>query len=110
MINCIWITLITVIVIDQTDVVSHLKRLISRILTKGKSNNDNYELKPIDCSLCTSFWLNLIYLFIAGLIGFFPIVFILALAILTPVINEIITLIINILHKLINEIADKINL
>lgn len=60
--DLICIQTICVLIIDNTDAIYTLKRLISRIITRGKIITDNYTLKPIDCSLCMTWWICVIYL------------------------------------------------
>ena len=66
MIDLILINLITVFIIDQSGVVDSFKSIMKSILTKGKMKDPDYSLKPFDCSLCMTFWLSLIYLFITN--------------------------------------------
>lgn len=65
-IDLILINLITVFVIDQSGVVDSFKSIMKSILTKGKMKDPDYSLKPFDCSLCMTFWLSLIYLFVTN--------------------------------------------
>lgn len=61
-INLILIQWIVVFIVDISGVMDNIKSLIMKILTKGKIDSNNYRLKPIDCSLCSTFWIGLIYL------------------------------------------------
>lgn len=65
-IDLILINLITVFIIDQSGVVDSFKSIMKSILTKGKMKDPDYSLKPFDCSLCMTFWLSLIYLFVTN--------------------------------------------
>ena len=60
--NLFLITFIVVFIVDVSGAVDSLKSGIKWVITKGKMSNSNYRLKPFDCSLCTSFWIGLIYL------------------------------------------------
>lgn len=63
--NLLFITIICCYIIDISGVVDSIKSLIAKILSsKYKVHIDSsaISLKPIDCSLCTSFWCCLIYL------------------------------------------------
>jgi hypothetical protein len=62
MINLIFITIAVVFIIDQSGFIDTLKSWLKSILTKGKFTDPNYSLKPIDCSLCMTFWTGLVYL------------------------------------------------
>lgn len=102
MINTIYITLIVVIILDQTDAMDGIKRLLSRFLTNGKVNTSDYSLKPLDCPLCLSWWLNLIYIIAVGKFSLANTVIILLLAISTPIINDIIILAMTAIQRLIS--------
>lgn len=65
-INLILIALICVFIIDISGAIDSLKSGIKWVLTKGKMNGSDYRLKPIDCSLCSTFWASIIYLLVIG--------------------------------------------
>lgn len=106
--NILLIAVIVVIVIDNTDFVDNVKKLISSILTKGKIKNSSYTLKPFDCSLCMAFWLSLIYLIIQNQVTLITITYTLVIALLTPQINDLIKLFQDVITNLINKIYRKI--
>lgn len=106
--NILLIAVITVIVIDNTDFVDNIKKLISSILTKGKIKNSSYKMKPFDCSLCMAFWLSLIYIITQNQVTLITITYTLVIALLTPQINDVIRLIQDLLTKIINIIYKKI--
>lgn len=88
--NLIYIQLIVIFIVDLSGIVPNLKILISKLLTKGKISTDNYTLKPLDCSLCLSFWLNIIYLIITNNITLGYILIVCILSYLTrPIANLI---------------------
>lgn len=60
-INLLLITLIVVFVIDLTDAVDTLKGLIWKLIHPSTPYTE-YSLKPFDCSLCSSWWIMLLYL------------------------------------------------
>lgn len=60
--NLFLITFIVVFIVDVSGAVDSLKSGLKWVLTKGKMSHSDYRLKPFDCSLCTSFWIGLIYL------------------------------------------------
>ena len=64
--NLFLIACIVVFIVDISGAIDSLKSGLKWILTKGKMSNSDYQLKPIDCSLCTTFWTGLIYLFVTG--------------------------------------------
>lgn len=60
------IAFIVVYIVDISGAVDSLKTGLKWIITKGKMTDNNYSLKPFDCSLCCTFWSGLIYLFVIG--------------------------------------------
>ena len=64
----------------------------------------------LDCSVCMSFYCNLIYIIIIGKFSIFMIGYILLLSWSAPLINSIFTLGKNLFLKLINTIANKFDL
>ena len=101
-INLILIQLILVFLIDLSGAMNSLKMVLSKWLTKGTIESTNYRIKPLDCSLCMTFWVGLIYLFaihsltlpLAGLVCL--------LAFLTPVASDALRLVKDLITKLIN--------
>lgn len=108
-INILLITVIAVIVIDITDFVNNIKKIISSLLTNGRIKSNNYSIKPFDCSLCLSFWVSLIYLITINQVTLFTITYTLLIAILTPNIQDVIRLVQDSLTKAINILYRKIN-
>jgi len=64
--NLLLIQVIVVFIVDISGAVDSLKSGIKWILTKGNMNSSDYTLKPIDCSLCMTFWSGLAYLLITN--------------------------------------------
>jgi hypothetical protein len=69
MIELIYINIAIVFLIDQSGFIEKFKIMLKKVLTKGKFSDPNYSLKPIDCSLCMTFWISLIYLLIVNLLS-----------------------------------------
>ena len=109
MIDCLLITICWVIILDQLHFFEDLTSTIKSILTKGKFRNP-INIKPFNCSVCMSFWTNLIYILIVGKFSIFMIVYILLLSWTTPMINSIFTLLKNLFIKLTNTLANKFDL
>lgn len=107
--NLFLIAVITVCIIDLSGFVETLKSVLSKTLTRGKLSNSDYQLKPIDCSLCMTFWIGLIYLIIYHQLTLLNISILLLIAVSTPIINDVIRLAQDLLTKLINIINRKIN-
>ena len=109
MIDCLLITICWVIILDQLHFFEDLTSSVKSLLTKGKFRNP-IKIKPFNCSVCMSFWTNLIYILIVGNFSIFMIGYILLLSWSAPVISSILTLLKNIFIKLINNIANKFDL
>ena len=64
--NTLFITVISVLIIDISGFVENLKRLIFRLLNGKSVKYKEFNFKPFDCSFCFSFWVNLIFLFVTN--------------------------------------------
>lgn len=91
-INLLCMTLTIVFVIDLSGAVDTLKQLISRMLTNNKISSTNFNLKPFDCSLCTTWWMGLIYLLVTGTFTYPMVAFVALLAFLADVFTNILLL------------------
>ena len=109
MINCFLITIFFVIVIDQLHFVDDITSVISGWMTNGKIKKP-IQLKPFTCSTCMSFWTNLIYIISIGHCTIPMILYIVVLSWGTPIINSILSFVINAVLKLINIISEKIDI
>ena len=109
MIDCLLITICWVIVLDQLHFFEDLTSTIKSILTKGKFRNP-INIKPFNCSVCMSFYCNLIYIIIIGKFSIFMIGYILLLSWSAPMISSVLTLLKNIFLKIINTLANKFDL
>ena len=105
-IDLLLITLIIVFIIDLSGVINSIKYLISFWLTKGKITKTDYRLKPLDCSLCMSFWVNLIYIICLNQVRLLNILVICILAFFTPIFKDILYLMKDIFISLINKIQN----
>lgn len=52
---------IVAFIVDYSGIILSLQKLVNVILYKGKANPASISLKPFSCSLCSSFWLVLVY-------------------------------------------------
>lgn len=86
--NILLIGVICVCIVDISGFIESLKYGLSWILTRGKLPTTNYRLKPIDCSLCCSFWSGLIYLIVTSNLSIMNLVVVLLVSISTPLILE----------------------
>lgn len=64
--NLFLISILVVYIVDISGAIDSLKSGIKWVITKGKMNNSNYRLKPLDCSLCAVWWCGLIYLLVTN--------------------------------------------
>ena len=109
MIDCLLITICWVIILDQLHFFEDFTSSVKSLLTKGKFRNP-INIKPFNCSVCMSFWTNLIYILIVGKFSIFMIGYILLLSWSAPLINSIFTLLKNLVIKFINILAEKIEI
>ena len=109
MIDCLLITIIFVIITDQLHFWENFSSSLKSLITRGKFKSP-IRCKILECSCCQSWWVNLIYIIIIGKFTIPMIVYILFLSWTTPIINSIFTLLKNIFIKLINNIANKLDL
>lgn len=109
MINCLFITIIWVIILDQLHFWDDITSVISGWMTNGKIKKP-ITLKPFSCSTCMSFWTNLAYIIVTNQFSILMILYILTLSWTTPIINSILSFVINAVLKMINIISEKIDI
>ena len=102
--NMFFITLICILVIDDSGFINSIKYAIGRFLKIR--NYQNIKLSPFDCSYCSSFWCNVIYLFVTNHLTIFNITLALLLSTFTIQIYECIRLTKDIITKIINKIYE----
>lgn len=107
LINLILISAIVVFIVDISGAVDSLKSGLKWILTKGKMNNSDYSLKPIDCSLCMSFWSGIIYLLVINEFTLPYLAFVCLLACFSGIIKSSILLVEDVFNKII-QLIDKL--
>lgn len=107
-IDLILIQLIIVYIIDLSGVIDSIKLFISKYLTKNKIVTTNFSLKPFDCSLCSTWWIGLIYLIICHSFTIPYIALVALLSFLTPLSSSILLLIKDLAIFLVNKINFKI--
>ena len=100
LINLILIAAIVVFIVDISGAVDSLKSGLKWILTKGKMKNSDYQLKPLDCSLCMTFWSGIIYILITNNFTLPYLAFVCLLACFSGVIKTSILLVEDILIKI----------
>ena len=109
MINCLFITIIWVVVLDQLHFWDDFSMMISGWLSGGKIKKP-LDWKPFNCSVCMSFWTNLAYIIVTNQFSILMILYILTLSWTTPIISSILTLVKNLFLKFINTIANKFDI
>lgn len=103
MIDLLYITLILVFIIDISGFVDTVKRWVWKWVFKDRREYRDYDLKPFDCSLCASWWAGLLYIIITGF-SWEMLAYVAFLSFLTPVFKDILTLIKDIMIKIIDEV------
>lgn len=106
--NLILISIICVCIIDLSGFIDSIKYGMSHLITKGVLTTTNYRIKPFDCSLCMTHWLGLIYLIVAGKLSILTYTVLLLIAVSTPIIQDFIRLIQDLLTTIINKINNRL--
>ena len=109
MINCLFITIIWVLILDQLHFWDDFSMMISSWLSGGKIKKP-LDWKPFNCSVCMSFWTNLAYIIVTNQFSILMILYIVVLSWTTPIINSILSFVINAVLKMINIISEKIDI
>lgn len=105
LLQLLYITIITTIIIDISGFITTVKNTLSSFL---HTSGSRIHLKPLDCSFCTNFWLSLAYLIYTGKLSLALIAYILLLSTLTPFISSIIILLRELLINISNKLYDVI--
>lgn len=85
-INLLLITIITVNIIDLSGIITHLKKIICKSLNRPQQD---FSIKPFDCSYCMTHWIGLIYLIITSQFSLFAYAILLLFCFMTPVIKDL---------------------
>lgn len=111
LINLILIAYITVFIVDISGAIESFKSGLKWLLTKGKMKNSDYVLKPIDCSLCMTFWIGIAYLLITSnftlpYLGFVCLLACFANLIKSSIllVEDVLVTIINLIYKIIDRL------
>ena len=92
------ITVIVVIIVDISGFIDSIKVFIGKVL-----GINNVSLKPIDCSFCMNFWTSIAYLLITNQLTITAVMVALLLSTMTPVIQDLIYMIRDLLGKIIDK-------
>lgn len=109
MINCLFITIIWIVILDQLHFWDDFSTMISSWLSGGKIKKP-LDWKPFNCSTCMSWWTNLAYIIVTNQFSILMVLYILTLSWGTPIISSILTLVKNLFIKTINTIANKFDI
>ena len=93
------ITVIVVIIVDISGYIDSIKSFVGKVL-----GINNVKLKPLDCSLCMTFWVSMAYLIYANELSITTLMFSLLLSTMTPIIKDAIYLVRDSIGKAINKI------
>ncbi len=105
----VMLTVLICFIVDLSGFIDTVKKVLFRAqFGKEVSYDDNFQIKPLDCSLCATWWVCLFYIVICGQ---FSIQWIFACALLSffsGVISEVLLLIREFLSTLIDKVHNKI--
>lgn len=102
LIDLLCLQMILVYLIDLSGASQSIRRLLSRILTRGKIESDKYQLKPFTCSLCMMWWIGLFYLIYYNELTLYNLLAVCVLSFLTTPTKDLLLRIRESLIKLIN--------
>lgn len=100
----LYIAIILTWIIDVSGIIDSLEKGLSKWL-KCKV----IIPKPFSCSLCSTWWVSLIYLLFTGNLSLIYVVYITVLCTLTPIITDLFVLLRETLNYIIGKGFDKIN-
>lgn len=103
------ICLILVFIIDISGIIDEIKHLIWKVVVGKKRQYQSFKFKPVECSLCMTWWCGLIYLCFTTITWYY-VAYVALLALLTPVFRDTMLLIKDILTKIIETIYDIFNI
>lgn len=106
---CLAISLICVLVIDQFHFVDEVTTIISGWISNGQIKRP-MSIKPFSCSLCMTFWLSLIYIIVVNQFSVWMVLYILLLCYVTPIENQLFTLLKGLITKFLDWIGNIINI
>lgn len=101
--NCFIVSVCVVLIIDQFKFVDEITSIFSKMLSNGHIQKP-LNIKPLSCSLCMSFWINLIYILVVGAFSIKMIFLILIISWATPITNDLLTLVKTLILKILNKI------
>lgn len=109
MLDLLWITIIIVFGIDLSGFIGSISQRIWKWLYPNIKYNGWMIPKPFSCSLCSTFWIGLLYLLITGSFSWFMLMYVALLSLFTPVIATILLFVKDSLIWLVNKIYELID-
>lgn len=98
------LTCIVVFIVDLSGFVQSMKKA----LVKFRIIKDEYvQIKPFDCSLCMSWWIGLIYIYLNNQFTISGVFLVSMFAFITPLLNTIIHFITDTIGLFINKLSEK---
>ena len=104
------ISFIWVMILDVSGFMTQFKGFLGRIFKMSPVLAQNLSLKPIDCSLCMTWWTGLIYLLITHNLSLFYVAITLVFAILTQSTKDLIFLVQDLITWLFTRISKLLQL
>lgn len=101
MLEFLVITAIIVFIVDISGIVLVMKKKLWKWLYEKIPYKLDWSIKPFDCSLCLTFWIGIIYFLVIGQFSILMLGYICLLSYLTPVIQEILLLLKDLLIRLL---------
>lgn len=84
--NLLLITIIVVNIIDLSGITTNIKNRICKFLNKPQQD---FSIKPFDCSYCMTHWIGLFYLIITHQFSLFAYAILLFFCFMTPVVKDL---------------------
>ena len=95
------LTVIVCFVVDISGFIDTIKSLIWKWVFNGKREYREFRLKPLDCSLCMTFWIGIIWISIFEF-TLFNLLFVCLFAMMSEEITQILSTIKYLIHRLID--------
>lgn len=94
------ISIIVCFIIDLSGVIDNIKTAIWKWIFSGKREYQNFNLKPFDCSLCSTFWIGLLWLICTAQFSLWNVCLVCIIAALTEQITNMLIIIKQIIARI----------
>lgn len=108
MINLLAIAILCCFVVNS-GAIDNLKRALWRWLRRDRPYKE-FSLKPLDCELCLTWWCGLSYIIFSGDFSLLSVLCVALVAWCTPVIVEMLNLLVDIPRRLLDMARERLNL